>query len=265
MPNNHTQRGQRLDLDVLGEALASSPAVLRKGLAQFETPPEIAAALCTALNPCRPTVADLQCGHGSLLRAAANVSCGTLFGLDIDPSARIGDHCRATAPVATAGGAPALQSRKAPWRNCQRHIIHGDCTQVVPLLEEAGVRFDLLVLNPPWGLRWISDFGVRKADVGRGTEPSEISNPKSEIDSTLWTFEAAHRLLTAKGEGMLIARAGTVRRLLEPHPLWGKTWLRLSLRDFFGLAPDRNTGLPVELNVLYFAATHEGGPTEITL
>ena len=216
-------RKQKLHFDNLDEVLKSSTSAARKGTQQFETPPEHAEALCLPLPRVRPIVFDPQCGHGALLRAAA-MTCKDgahrLLGIDIDPTASI----------------PDFPSR---WL-CQRDVIHADCTKALPLLQQARARFDLIVSNPPFSLRW---------KIGCGAAGAVAK------DSTLATFEIIHSLLTKIGEGMMICNAATADRLLVPHPLYSKTWLRLDAPNFFpGVLQKMN------LAVLYFANSHKGSP-----
>ena len=217
-------RRQKLHLDNLDEVLKSSSNASRKGTQQFETPPEQAEALCLPLPRVRPIVFDPQCGHGALLRAAA-MTCRDnsqrLLGIDIDPTADI----------------PDIASRF----RCQRDVIHGDFKRLFPLMLEAKARFDLIVANPPFSLRW------------------QIGQDKAK-DSTLATFEAIHAMLTKIGESMMICNAATADRLLVPHPLYSKTWLRLDLPNFFpGVLQN------ITIAVLYFAHSHRGtGPLTLT-
>ena len=53
------QRRQKLSFDNLDELLSSSPTARRKGAQQFETPGEVAEALCLPLPPRREVIADL--------------------------------------------------------------------------------------------------------------------------------------------------------------------------------------------------------------
>ena len=142
------QRGQKLHFDNLDEVLTSAKNARRKGTQQFETPREVAEALCLPLPPTRPMIVDLQCGHGALLHAAALTAPRSdprhLLGLDIDPTASIPD-CHAKFPV-------------------NRRVIHGDFTKLAPLLLRVKARFDLLVLNPPFSLQW--DMGGLR-EIGR--------------------------------------------------------------------------------------------------
>ena len=244
------QRRQKLSFDNLDELLSSSPTARRKGAQQFETPGDVAEALCLPLPPRREVIADLHCGHGALLCAAAVTAplhdARSLLGLDIDPTASIPDI-------------PAKF-------HVQRKVIVGDFTKLAPLLLAARTRFDLLVLNPPFSLAWkiSTEFTelTKSGGSGLGTPKHSVHSVNSvrSVDSTLATFEVAHRLLTKRGEGMMICSAVTCARLLETHPLWRKTWLKLTLPNFFPGVLQK-----MHIAVVYFAASHNGtAPLEVT-
>jgi len=244
------QRGQKLHFDNLDEVLKSSPRARKLGQQQFETPSLLAEALMRPLPATRVCVADLQCGHGALLRAAAQTcperDTRTLLGLDIDPTAEIPDF-----------------ASKQP---IQRGTVCADFTRFVPLLLAVKARFDLLVLNPPFSLQWdIADLREREWTMVNGRlELANAAIPHSALrtptfDSTLATFEVAHRLLSKRGEGLLICNAATCDRLLVPHALWRKTWLRLTMPN-----PFPGVLKSMEISVVYFAAGHRGqAPLEV--
>jgi hypothetical protein len=241
------QRRQKLSFDNLDELLSSSPTARRKGAQQFETPGEVAEALCLPLPPRREVIADLHCGHGALLRAAAVTAplhdARSLLGLDIDPTASI----------------PEIPAKF----HVQRKVIVGDFTKLAPLLLAARTRFDLLVLNPPFSLKWNMGLGDHEWKMVGGRmelAPSPAPGPSAAMDSTLATFDVAHRLLTKRGEGMMICNAVTCARLLETHPLWRKTWLKLTVPNFFPGVLQK-----MHIAVVYFAASHHGSaPLEVT-
>ena len=241
------QRRQKLSFDNLDELLSSSPTARRKGAQQFETPGEVAEALCLPLPPRREVIADLQCGHGALLRAAAVTAplhdTRSLLGLDIDPTASIPDI-------------PAKF-------HVQRKVIVGDFTKLAPLLLAARTRFDLLVLNPPFSLQWklaLSDGEWKTVNGKLALCTPHGDAAETAMDSTPATFEVAHRLLTKRGEGMMICSAATCARMLETHPLWRKTWLKLTVPNFFPGVLQK-----MHIAVVYFASSHHGTqPLEVT-
>jgi hypothetical protein len=136
----------------------------------------------------------------------------------------------------------------------------GDFTKLAPLLLAARTRFDLLVLNPPFSLKWRMEVSGSGFQVpGSVTVPTRNQKPET-IDSTLATFQTAHALLTKRGEGMMICNAVTCARLLETHPLWRKTWLKLTVPNFFPGVLQK-----MHIAVVYFAASHHGSaPLEVT-
>lgn len=207
-----TQRKQSLHFDNLGDVLGAAKNAGKLGTQQFETPREMAEALMLPLTALRPVVCDLQCGHGALLGAAATKDTRHALGLDIDP----------TATALPRGWQPADGQTKPAGA-----VMHGDLNGIAPLLREVGWQADLLVLNPPFSLRW----------------------PDGE--STLVTWNLAHELLTTKGEGMMICNAATAQRLIAPTPEAQRIWLWVTLPCFF---PGVDAGM--EVAVLYFAADH---------
>lgn len=197
------QRRQGLNGDNLGDVMRSAKNAGKLGTQQFETPLAMATALMVPLTSHRKTIVDLQCGHGALVRAAATKLTQSALGCDIDPTATVPDF----------GGT--------------RSVIHGDLNGVVPLLREVGWKADLLVLNPPFSLKW------------------------PDGDSTLVTWRLANEFLSSRGEGMMICNAGTARRLIEGTPEAKRIWLWVELPCFF---PGVDASMTVA--VLYFAADH---------
>lgn len=232
-------RRQKLHFDNLDEVLKSSKSARSKGTQQFETPKEQAEALCLPLNPIRPTIYDPQCGHGALLNAAAVTAedVHSLLGTDIDPTAAV------------------------PSGQIQSSVVHGDFLRILPLMRQAGLRFDMIVANPPFSLRWKMQRFIWQT-VGNRLEASPSSSEAAPVtmNSTQATFEAIHAMLSKRGEGMMLCNAATCSRLLEGRPLWSKTWLRLTLPNFF---PD--TAQKMEMAAIYFASSHKGrAPMELT-
>ncbi len=215
-------RKQTLQFDNLGEVLGSARNATLLGTQQFFTPQAVADALMIPLTPYRGVVADLQCGHGALLRAASADHTRDLLGLDIDSSA-----------AATGDGSA--------------NVFCGDVTRVFPLLKEANCKFDLLVLNPPFSLLW--DVEIESASFLR----------KNGIDSTLATYLMAMDLLTPAGEGMMICNAATAKRLIltKENPFASKIWLQLELPNFFA-----GTHSNMRIAVLYFAKDHRPFPED---
>ena len=234
-------RKQSLHFDNLGEVLAASPDSLKRGSQQFETPVDIGTALCALLPKKRTVIVDLQCGHGNLLRAAANDTTERVLGIDIDPTAKI--SIPYTAPIL-----------KTP-ANITSHVMHADIGKVFAMLAEVNFKFDLAVLNPPFSLRWpASNFAAiegieeaaRAANFGA---TGARSGPM--IDSTLATYLMAINRMTTTGEAMMICNEDTAMRLIYPHDKSRHIWLWLTLPNFFP-----GTIQAMKIAVLYFAADH---------
>jgi hypothetical protein len=226
------QRGQSLHLDNLQETLDASPDTIRKGTQQFETPLEWAEALCVPLTQYRPTICDFNCGGGSLLKAARNSTTKNLLGIDIDPRSRNSDFT----------------------------TIIGDLNAIYPLMGQVSTQFDMLVLNPPFSLRWPEVVG--EPDIKRGMVMGRKPPvPGRMIDSTLATYRMAVEALTVQGEGMMICNLATAKRLIgdDEH-----IWLRLDLPNFFP-----GTDADMRVGVLYFLkqgrAEPLAPPEELTL
>src|SRR5437016_3999131 len=71
--------------EILQPMLESATNAADKGQSQFFTPIAVGQLLAAALPKCRPALADLTCGAGHLLQAAANDTTLALLGSDIDP------------------------------------------------------------------------------------------------------------------------------------------------------------------------------------
>ena len=232
-------RKQSLHFDNLGEVLAASPDSLKRGQQQFETPLEIATVLCTLLPNKRITILDLQCGHGNLLRAAINKTTEHLFGIDIDPTAKI--------------SIPKTEiQRESP---CESHLLHADIGQIFPMFSEVNFKFDLAVLNPPFSLRWAaSNFssipGIE--DAARAASFGSTGNRRGPtIDSTLATYLMALDRMSTTGEAMMICNEATALRLIAPREEARHIWLWLTLPNFFS-----STIQDMKIAVIYFAKDH---------
>ena len=212
--------------------LDSAPNAARKGQAQYFTPPKWAKLLAAALPSHRPVLLDLTCGHGALLRGAANDSTEHRLGCDID-------------------GSQLTTSQLA-----------ADLTLFTPLLLDVEMQADLFVLNPPWDLHWHRE---RLAFLAKSRSPSvraafaahDGRTTRDTIDSTVATLCIALTLCSTYGEGYLIANASTARRLIldddAPHvALRDHVWAVLELPEA--------TAAPVPSIVLYFAKDHLNGP-----
>jgi hypothetical protein len=177
------------------EAINSSRTVLKNargnkdllvGLQQWFTPEPVARFIADVVGPAR-TVLDPTAGAGSLL---APFDPGSRFGIEIDA-----DHARAareaveqrrgsrSAPEEGLGGGLGPEGDRQGY-----HAIGGDAQSVVPMLRAAGLLFDAVVLNPPFGLSW------RDPVHGSG-----------ETNSTALAYLWAVDLLGPNGQGAMIS------------------------------------------------------------
>lgn len=220
-------RRQKLSFDNLGETLSAAKNASRLGTQQFETPPAVARALMLPLTPCRPVVADLECGHGALLGAAANETTRAVLGIDIDPTAfALPRGWKLVAPPAPrVEGTRGAASLPRP----DTSVLHGDLQRLAPLLRETGWKADLFVLNPPFSLQW------------------------KDGDSTLVTWRLAQEFLGPAGEGLMLCNAATAERLILPDAYARRIWLHVTLPNFFP-----GTTSEMRIAALYFAADFEG-------
>jgi predicted RNA methylase len=183
---------------IVQDMLDSASNAALKGQSQFFTPPAFGRQVAEALPAYRPVICDLNCGRGDFLTAAANETTVNLIGCDIDP---------------VTASKPVLK-------------IDSDLTLLYPMMREIRWQADLFVLNPPWDLHWhrsrLADLSaspvqaVREAFAGNDGRIG-----KDQIDSTIATLLIAIECCSSHGEGVLIANAATIRRLvtdpLAPH------------------------------------------------
>jgi superfamily II DNA or RNA helicase/predicted RNA methylase len=164
------------NLQEILDASSSAGHALRKGQAQYCTPDWMARA-CVGLLPWSyaDAILDMQCGDGALLRAIE----GQRFGLEIDNRA------------------------KKQWaEEDQINGITASCVMAFETLDEINddVRWDVIVANPPFGLRWQLKDG-------------------SVMDSMEWTWQRIGKHLANKGAGFMIGNAATLERLkIHRHP-----------------------------------------------
>lgn len=228
---------QQLNLGSLQETLdATDGKHVEKGVAQYHTPPGLAADLARLLPLNRRELIDLTCGRGDLLAACANVNTRHLLGIELTD---------------TRWGPAVLNSKfsiqHSPLDAIPHSVIHGGLAEVAGMLKAAaweGVNF---VLNPPWGLPWrLEDFAFLEssdlqtvrdtmANLRRG--PSPISHsPSPTLDSVMATLMVALTLGGYHAEGFIIGNAETLKRHLDDRaspyrPLRDHIWLRLSPDD----------------------------------
>lgn len=228
-PTPARQKGKALDHHGLQEALDSSPDVVKKGTGQFFTPKEYAKVFTMALTPVRPTVFDPHTGQHNLLAAAMTSHTRDLLGVDLDN-----------------------RSRSSNVRT-----IIADLNRLFPLMREVGLRFDLLVMNPPFGLRWPApEIQIKHRRPVRPVDGMLM------MDSVQASWLMALELLTEYGEGLMIAPQPVVEKLIQPCPSYSRVWAHVTLPQFFPNVRDQR-----EMAVLYFAAQHSnrGKPRRIQL
>jgi hypothetical protein len=206
-------------------ASLTSPSTdsLRKGLQQYYTPQPWATALAAALPDLRKSILDLHCGDGSFLRGVANPATREIFSLDLDPAAHSGKPKQ--------WEALGIEPPRA---------IHftGDVLDLHPLLVETETRFDLILANPPFSLRWPIRLLHKTLVQGLGGK---------FIDSTHTTLRMLPTLLSEHGEAMMIANADTITRLREQHPEdFSHVWLHVEMPSFF-------PGVSTRIAVLYLS------------
>ena len=140
-----------------GEVFASARNITDQGLQQYFTPPPLAALFASVMAcPQVFTVADLTAGSGNLLSAFAEYERVHTFGIELDHR----------------------------FRNRELGIEEANILRASPYLRELEVRFDKLVLNPPFGLKWEWDG--------------------KQVNSAALTVRLGCELLDDSGEGVCI-------------------------------------------------------------
>ena len=188
------------NLQEILDASASTGQALLGGQAQYQTPVWLARA-CAELLPCSyQQVIDPQGASGILAHA---VRAATRFVVEID-------------------------NRFKPEHEEGIRRITGNCVRFAEIADDlypAALKFECVVANPPFGLRWKSAAGP--------------------VDSTAWTWKFITEHLTPRGAGFIIANINTLERLgITTHP-----WAYLVQRFPAGGIWD-NVG--VELGIVHF-------------
>jgi hypothetical protein len=265
---------------IFQQFLDSARNARAKGQSQFYTPPEFAAIAGSPLPKHRFRVADLTAGNGQLLAGVANDTTEKLYAIEIEPGA--GGRPKAVTPgsagvppagrvhpSSSAGETPALPG-VAPRPSPAIHSLTGDLTLLYPLLVDVDWQCDLFALNPPWDLHWHRD---RLTDLARSDVPAVSAAfaghdgrvPESAIDSTVATLLMAMDRCGRRGEGVLIANAATIERLIlapdAPHgALAAHCWAVLTVagNPMTGDAGNSYEGT-MRTMLLYWARGHEAG------
>jgi len=164
-----------------GEVFASARNVTDKGLQQYFTPPPLAALFASVMAcPHVFTVADLTAGSGNLLSAFAEYERVHSFGIELDHR----------------------------FRNREVGIEEANLLRAFPYLRELEVRFDKLILNPPFGLKWTWQ--------------------DKQVNSAALTLRLGCDLLDDSGEGVCILDERNLPEVLdelrtagcEPYYVW---------------------------------------------
>ncbi len=212
----------------------SAANAIQLGQRQFFTPPDLAAALCCVFQNTAATIAtDLMAGNGRLLAASKRKH---KVGIDVDER---------------SASLPAMATYQA------------DVTRFFPLSHAAGLEHDLLLLNPPFSLRWYLD---RLAPLAMSGIPgvkeayAAACREGDTMDSTLATFLIALESLSDSGEGLMICNADTARRLIgDPEsPTGGRQELMRNVWAWLdvpgAIYENQHSAFPTA--VLYFSASH---------
>lgn len=194
------------------DASVSASYTMSHGAAQYSTPEWLARA-CVQLLPAGfyGNVIDPQGAAGNLVSA---VKAGSRFVIELDN--------RFKAEADTTG-----ISR-----------ITGNCVRAIELSHEIwpdALRFECIVANPPFGLRWKSAAGP--------------------VDSTAWTWKFITEHLASRGAGFLIANIDTLVNLgITTHPwvylvqsfpaggIWDNVNVKLGIVHFFNATGSVNGG-----------------------
>ena len=248
---------------LLQQTLDSGSNALDKGQSQWFTPLEFARKICTSLPFWRGHVADLTCGAGHLLFAAANSTTSHAYGWDIDPCGS--GEAKLRADVRKAQGLDTFQL----------HRIVGDTTQLYPLAAEVDLRYDLLVLNFPFGIFWSKE---RLADLAQSellavreafaAEEARAAAKRGHLDSTIAGLMIALDRLSLYGEGLVVCNHHTIERLMYAADapfgaLLKHVWARLVVPGNPMTGDTKtNFGKEAVTDVLYFARDHDAGPRQ---
>jgi hypothetical protein len=194
-----------------------------KGLQNYYTPAPWAHALAALLPKKRPTIADLQCGDGSLLRGLQAADTQFVCAADIDSSAKLSLNRLMPSPRITHA--------------------HLDFLDLLPCLLESRTKFDLLGCNPPFSLSWPQSL-----------LPAPLRNGHETLDSTSACLKSITHLLSLDGECLFIANHATIERITKEDPsLLDHVWFHVTHPSFFPNAD-------FIASILYIAKRYKGLP-----
>jgi hypothetical protein len=220
--------------------------------------------LATALPSVRPTIVDLDCNAGHLLRGLANSSTTLLL--------RVCHSLAEDAEHSTAQAEPDDMSVRPQPPHLPIVRIRHDLFSLYPLLKTVRFAADLFVLNPREGVVWPREGlkGLADSDLAAVKsvfECADAADPGGTVDATIATLLVALDLCTKAGEGLLVANNATLDRLLfasgAPHAaaaahIWGH-WI-IPGNPLVG--PDDAKcaeGPQFQTGVIYFARGHTFG------
>lgn len=188
-------KGSRLTGTITDEMVESSDSIFKKGqftqkgLQQFFTPPDVAEFIYEAMGrPYEPAI-DLTAGNGALLKPFPRYR---RFGVEIDPD-QIPD--------------PSPDSKNG------YNAINADIQKVYPILKLAGLKFPVVVLNPPFSLMW---------------DDAVLGKHNSALITYLYSLSLLHKY----GAGAIIVSSTGLDSMLR-HPDGNRIHTVIEVPDMF--------------------------------
>lgn len=232
------------------EAFEASSNAGNKGISSFYTPLFFGKAVGWRLPSNRDTIVDLTCGDGRLLIGVANETTRNILGADIDPCHTFKNE-----------------------RDIHLNKIIGDLGKVAPLLDDVRWRADLFALNPPFDCHWsVKAFeflgNSDLMDVRAAYRVGPVNDhrcAKGTFDSTIATLLTALSFCSERGEGVMIANADTLDRLIfnfdAPYKnVKGRIWHYDKFKGNPMTGSDTgNFGKEFTTGIIYFARQHTSG------
>ena len=247
---NEQSAGSGIKLSCLQETLEASTNGSQRGQSQWITPLALAKAVAWRLPVNRAAIVDLTCGDGRLLIGAGNETTRHILGADVDP-------CH------TFKNEAGLHLNK----------IIGDLGKIAPLLHDVHWQADLFALNPPFDCHWhtkafefLGESDLMDVRAAYRVGPQRDTRPaKGTMDSTMATLLTALNFCSERGEGVMIANADTLDRLLfnldAPYQnIRGRIWHYDKLKGNPMTGSDTgNFGTVLTTGIIYFARQHTSG------
>ena len=257
-PEGDAQAQDLLLLSNVQQVMASPESLAEKGMSPVATPLALAKAVAWRLPLNRAVTVDLTCGDGRLLIGAGNETTRHILGADVDPC-----HTFRNKFGLRLTSLPVLHLNK----------IIGDLGKIAPLLHDVHWQADLFALNPPFDCHWHTDafkflgesdlMDVRAAY--RVGSQRDTRCAKGTMDSTMATLMTALNFCSERGEGVMIANADTLDRLLfnidAPYQnIGGRIWHYDKLKGNPMTGSDTgNFGAVLTTGIIYFARQHTSG------